>query len=111
MLVGGAVAAQEESVSTNALKDYVSKPDESYAWKTHARYRQGGTEVLELRLYSQTWRNVVWKVLGYFRLVGVPPPTSGNEQESVALCFYPPRFDDVELMLPEDVAPRLRIQS
>ncbi len=61
VLVDGTVAAENEPVTTGALENYVAQPDDSYAWRTHARYRQGGTEVLELRLYSQTWRDVLWK--------------------------------------------------
>jgi PhoPQ-activated pathogenicity-related protein len=61
ILVGGTVAAENESVAADALKNYVAKPDDSYAWRIHARYRQGSTEVLELRMYSQTWRDILWK--------------------------------------------------
>ena len=47
--------------ATDALMDYVAKPDDSYTWRVHARYREGNSEVIELRLHSQTWRQILWK--------------------------------------------------
>jgi PhoPQ-activated pathogenicity-related protein len=44
-----------------ALGDYVAAADASYEWQTRARYSRRGAEVLELKLHSQTWRNVLWK--------------------------------------------------
>lgn len=44
-----------------ALAAYVAKPDASYAWQIHARYAHRGAEIIELRLHSQTWRDVLWK--------------------------------------------------
>ena len=57
----GTAAANDVPLPSRALEAYVERPDPSYAWRTHARYRQGGAEVLELRLYSQTWRDILWK--------------------------------------------------
>jgi len=47
--------------STDALMNYVAKPDDSYMWRVHARYREGNSEIIELRLHSQTWREILWK--------------------------------------------------
>ena len=52
---------ERASAATSTLMDYVTKPDDSYAWTTHARYSVGDSEVTELRLYSQTWRGILWK--------------------------------------------------
>ena len=60
-LNAGAMAAETEPLASNALQDYVAAADDSYAWRVHARYRQNGSEVLELRLHSQTWRDILWK--------------------------------------------------
>lgn len=51
----------DPTAAERALADYVAKPDASYAWQLRARYRERGSEVLELQLHSQTWRDVVWK--------------------------------------------------
>ncbi|HLF11657.1 MAG TPA: PhoPQ-activated protein PqaA family protein, partial [Gammaproteobacteria bacterium] len=60
-LCAPAAQAQEQPEPGEALAAYVAKPDSSYAWRVFARYRQSGAAVLELRLYSQTWRDVLWK--------------------------------------------------
>ncbi len=61
-VLGPTVGVSERaSAATSALMDYVTKPDDSYAWRTHARYRVGDSEVMELRLHSQTWRGTLWK--------------------------------------------------
>ncbi len=50
---------------------------------------------------------VVREFLSDFGLITVPPTPAGNDQQAVIFVLYPARFDDIELMLPENVAPRL----
>ena len=60
-MVFGAGAADASTSPETALADYVAKPDASYVWREHARYEVPGAEIIELRLHSQTWQNVLWK--------------------------------------------------
>ncbi len=62
-LLVGAIAhlPEQASAASDVLSDYVAKSDESFVWRTHARYRAGLSEVVELRLHSQTWRDILWK--------------------------------------------------
>jgi len=57
----GTIGGVLEKASADVLAEYVAKQDDSYAWKTHARYQQGDSEIVELHLYSQTWRDILWK--------------------------------------------------
>ena len=43
------------------LSDYVAKADSSYAWTVRGQFRQGTSEIIELQLQSQTWRDVLWR--------------------------------------------------
>lgn len=43
------------------LFDYVAAPEPAYEWRVRARYERGTTEIVELRLHSQTWRDTLWK--------------------------------------------------
>jgi PhoPQ-activated pathogenicity-related protein len=47
--------------ASSALRDYIKRPDPSYAWHVRQRGRQGTGEYAELILTSQAWRDVVWK--------------------------------------------------
>jgi PhoPQ-activated pathogenicity-related protein len=65
------VAAELDiDAATHALADYVAKPDASYQWQIRGRYRYRGSELVELRLVSQTWREVEWK----HQLILIKPP-------------------------------------
>jgi PhoPQ-activated pathogenicity-related protein len=55
------LGAGSTQAASTALKDYVSKPDASYTWRIQTRFEQGGSEVLIMRLDSQTWQDTVWK--------------------------------------------------
>jgi len=44
-----------------ALSDYVAQPDSSFTWQIVQRVETRDAEVLELRLHSQTWKNVLWR--------------------------------------------------
>lgn len=54
-------AAQDRVHASDVLANYVAKSDQSYAWRIYARYRQRGADIIELRLHSQTWREVLWQ--------------------------------------------------
>jgi PhoPQ-activated pathogenicity-related protein len=58
------------NAAERALADYVAKPDASYEWRVHGRYRHRGSELVELRLVSQTWRDIAWK----HQLILIRPP-------------------------------------
>lgn len=44
-----------------ALKEYLKRSDDSYAWHVRQRGKQGSGEFAELILTSQTWHDIVWK--------------------------------------------------
>jgi PhoPQ-activated pathogenicity-related protein len=56
-----AIAHDSELRETNALADYIGKPDDSFGWKEVASGRLGNAEYVEYLLTSQTWRGVQWK--------------------------------------------------
>ncbi|HEX7082284.1 MAG TPA: PhoPQ-activated protein PqaA family protein [Gammaproteobacteria bacterium] len=60
-LLAGGVHAEPDSPPETALRDYVEAPDPTFSWHVQARYQAPGAEVVELRLHSQTWRDVLWK--------------------------------------------------
>ncbi len=47
--------------AADELKQYVSAPDASYAWREVGTGFLGSTEYVELILTSQTWRGTAWK--------------------------------------------------
>ncbi len=61
VLAAATAAPNDAFAAADALMDYVAKPDDSYTWSVHARYREGDSEIIELRLHSQTWREILWK--------------------------------------------------
>lgn len=61
LAAAGPAAAAPDSPPETALADYVLEPDPSYSWRVHARYALPGAEIVELRLVSQTWREIEWK--------------------------------------------------
>lgn len=54
-------AAREAPLASDALKQYVSKPDASYHWTKRREGTLGKGTYVELTLTSQTWRDIVWK--------------------------------------------------
>jgi PhoPQ-activated pathogenicity-related protein len=52
------VAPDEPS---DALKQYIAKPDASYHWTKRREGQLGKGTYVELTLTSQTWRDIVWK--------------------------------------------------
>jgi PhoPQ-activated pathogenicity-related protein len=73
----GSAAATPDS-SAAALADYVARPDPSFSWHLRARYEAGGTEIAELILQSQTWKDIAWKHQLF--LIRPPSVTAGAEQ-------------------------------
>ncbi len=59
-LTAGLWAGQGRCAET-ALFDYVDRPDASFAWQVVQRVETDDAEVLELRLHSQTWKDVLWR--------------------------------------------------
>src|SRR5881394_2663111 len=59
---GTAAAIVPSSTDTSkALARYVAKPDPTFNWELHTRYRVKGAEAVELVMQSQTWQGVAWK--------------------------------------------------
>ena len=56
----GLVRADEVAVP-NALQTYVSKPDDSFAWKIQGTTEQALGRIYDVELTSQTWQGIVWK--------------------------------------------------
>lgn len=55
-----AVEKDFASVET-ALANYVAQPDPSHSWKLVQSAKLGNSEYLEIKLTSQTWRDITWK--------------------------------------------------
>jgi PhoPQ-activated pathogenicity-related protein len=51
----------EAQAPQGALARYVGAPDPSYEWSIAGRTSVDGTELLEMRLHSQTWHATEWK--------------------------------------------------
>ena len=56
-----AVAKPPAEVAATALETYVAKPDDSYRWEKRQERELSGVKFVELRLVSQTWKDIVWK--------------------------------------------------
>lgn len=79
-LAAGAAAAQPAAVRPE-LFDYVAAPEPAYEWRERARYERGSTEIVELRLHSQTWRDTLWK----HRLFLLLPETVTTEDDALLI--------------------------
>ncbi len=77
--LASAAPAIQAQAPAEALKAYVQKPDDSYAWKIRHTEKIGTCDVTELTLTSQTWKEIVWK----HRLFVILP--SGVPQETDAV--------------------------
>jgi PhoPQ-activated pathogenicity-related protein len=58
---GEPTTASTHADAAGALARYVAKPDPSFTWEMHTRYRVRGAEAIELLMQSQTWQGVAWK--------------------------------------------------
>ncbi|MBX9787655.1 MAG: PhoPQ-activated pathogenicity-related family protein [Pirellulales bacterium] len=57
-----ALAARPATVApADALAAYVAKADDSYRWEKRQERELSGVKFVELRLVSQTWKDIVWK--------------------------------------------------
>ena len=56
-----AFAKPPAEVAVTALENYVAKPDASYRWEKRQEREANGVKFVELRLVSQTWKDIVWK--------------------------------------------------
>eukprot|EP00456_Euglypha_rotunda_P024430 TRINITY_DN19_c0_g2_i1.p2 TRINITY_DN19_c0_g2~~TRINITY_DN19_c0_g2_i1.p2 ORF type:complete len:435 (-),score=104.54 TRINITY_DN19_c0_g2_i1:7427-8731(-) len=52
--------AQTGTVPT-ALRDFVARPDDSFAWKLSDSQEADGAKSYEIEVTSQTWQDIVWK--------------------------------------------------
>lgn len=74
--------AQHPTQAQDALPTYVARPDQSYAWHVQGRFERGGAEIIELRLHSQTWRDVLWR-----HRMFIIKPSSLNDRSSQGLLM------------------------
>ncbi|HOZ45304.1 MAG TPA: PhoPQ-activated protein PqaA family protein [Candidatus Hydrogenedentes bacterium] len=56
-----AVAAAWNLSSVAGLKEYVAKPDDSYAYEFHSQTQVGEDTIEMVRMTSQTWQNIPWQ--------------------------------------------------
>ncbi len=62
LLAAISAAAQQPAVAPeNVLASYVARPTPDFQWSEHTRFERRGTEIIELRLTSQTWRGIEWR--------------------------------------------------
>ena len=66
---------------TTRLDEYVAKSDPSFSWRVHARHEVGGSQLVELRLHSQSWRDTLWK----HRLFVIKPPRVSAAQQGMLI--------------------------
>jgi PhoPQ-activated pathogenicity-related protein len=53
--------AAPANTATNALADYVHRPDDSFAWKKTGQRQVDAFQVVDLDCTSQTWRGLPWQ--------------------------------------------------
>jgi PhoPQ-activated pathogenicity-related protein len=88
--IGGGVSAAPDSPPATALSDYVHAPDSSFSWEKRASYDLPGAEVVELRLHSQTWQNILWK----HRFYVIRPDNVGPDVHDAMLIIAGGRWRD-----------------
>lgn len=76
--VAAPLAAREPH---QALRDYVTKKDDSYKWVKRSERQMGGVTVTELTLTSQTWRGIPWK----HQLLVLKPKEVQHEKQALLL--------------------------
>jgi PhoPQ-activated pathogenicity-related protein len=60
LLFLGLVLAARWSAGADALADYLSRPDDSFAWKKTDQREMDSNTVVRLECTSQTWRGAAW---------------------------------------------------
>ncbi|HYG36952.1 MAG TPA: PhoPQ-activated protein PqaA family protein, partial [Clostridia bacterium] len=79
MLVGGVLASSTpmlRAASTDALAEYVNRPDDSFTWKKLEQRDISGFTATRLACVSQTWRGNPW----HHELLVVRPPKLRNPE-------------------------------
>ncbi len=102
--VAQTAAAPRDSTSdttASALATYVAKPDATYEWRVRSRYSYHGSELMELRLHSQTWRDTVWK----HQLMLIKPPHVADANRGVLIVGGGHWHDDLETDAASDELP------
>jgi PhoPQ-activated pathogenicity-related protein len=61
LATGVAHAQPADTPVPTTLKDFVSRPDDSFGWKLVDRHESAGAKSYDLELTSQTWQDIVWK--------------------------------------------------
>lgn len=87
--------------TASALATYVAKPDATYEWRVRGRYRYHGSELVELQLHSQTWRDVVWK----HQLILIKSPHVVDENRGLLIVGGGRWHDDLETDAAPDELP------
>src|SRR5437879_129163 len=70
-----------QAAPTNALGDYVARPDDSFAWKQVGQKQADGITVVRLEYASQTWRDHPWR----HQMLAVRPRDLRNPDVAVFL--------------------------
>lgn len=61
LLIANVSLAQQKSIPSSALQDYLNNGDKSYGWEVKDTYKVGETDVYSLMLVSQKWQGILWK--------------------------------------------------
>ena len=76
-------SADDLSVNSTTLAEYVARPDPDFGWTERSAGRLGRTSYVELTLVSQEWRGVTWK----HQLFIVKPSTLNPEAKHAMLVI------------------------
>ncbi len=110
LAAAGAAAQAPFHDPENALASYVAHPDPAFHWQEHARFDRGGTEVVELRLTSQTWRGIEWRHRLYLIRPANADVNSTNGVVMVAGSRWRPEYEhEVDRRLPDGAMLYVRI--
>lgn len=77
LITTSSFALAAEGDTSQPLKDYVQRPDESFAWSKRREGRLAGGEFVELSLTSQTWHGIPWR---HQLFVFKPAQVDGGQQ-------------------------------
>lgn len=58
---GSSDQTEKEITPDDALERYLQNPDNSYGWELENTIEQGDNTIYQLKLTSQTWRDIVWE--------------------------------------------------
>ena len=77
-------ANEERPGNSNALAEYIARPDPDFGWIERSAGRLGKTQYVELSLVSQEWRGVTWKHQLYVVKPSTLNPTSTHAMLVIA---------------------------